>query len=457
MKRATVILAFVTHLVAVPSALGQKEGITVIKQVRQCRVALKGDDTNQQPQLSRFQDGLEIEYQVLVKSADTGKLETLATLKKDSSSILGELPYAVTAGTILKARGSLRRDCSSLLGMTAIPVTTGAELITEDIRRGAVTSSEEIAASPAAVASEPLPVPSTPEPSVAPAPAQFTVPEQAPVLASDNLHAQWSPPLVAIDAGPHAAQLRTAGLKIDSNDSQSLALIGPKTHVTFYPAMLVGRLSRRGMAAEWLFPLHLSYSASMLSAVKPINIERNGVASGSQESSLRAQSIRIGYDFNYFQNQIRTSVYATPWSNVRLRSNLRSFSDPLPNTLRDLEISCLALGLTQSFQFAGGIDLALTFAGCLQNESRTPINTRAEFPNQSSKFSRTKQLSTGLKIQIPLAVPDKMKQSNDYPLYLVMDLGAQRWQGSLELDDKQVIDAEATNLSAALGFGLALR
>jgi hypothetical protein len=153
---------------------------------------------------------------------------------------------------------------------------------------------------------------------------------------------------------------------------------------------------------------------------------------------------------------MRTTLNTTPWSTEKIRSNLRYLANPPTDTMRDLEISCVALGISQAFRFTNGIELALAFDCCVQNEAKTPANTRAEFPNQRTQFSKTKQFEAHFKSHFPIRMLDHATLRQGYPIYALVDFGIKRWQGSLDLDDKQTIDADATNLSATIGLGLSI-
>jgi hypothetical protein len=352
--------------------------------------------------------------------------------------------------------------------MTATPVQSARGLLAEQLDDG-ILAAADVAANITAPSTigEP-PNSSKPEQSKEPPPqaapttppalqqaTPYELQQDRPQTEQRTLGTVTSP-IVSLDLGPSFALLRYAGLKIDSNDSLRSNVIGPAIHFSFHPAAFASRVSDTGPAARWLLPLRFSYAAAMLDSMKPVAIERNGETKGSQENSLRTQSISVSYHFSYFQDHMRTTLNATPWSVEKLRSNLRYLANPPTDTMRDLEISCVAIGIIQAFRFANGIELALAFDGCVQNEAKTPANTRAEFSNQRTQFSKTKQFEANFTAQFPISLPDRTKQMDEYPLYTLVEFGLKRWQGSLELDDKQTIDADATKLSATIGLGLSI-
>jgi hypothetical protein len=348
--------------------------------------------------------------------------------------------------------------------MTATPVQKARGLLAEQLDAGILAAADDAATMTAPSATGEPPNSNKPEQAAPPAAVaappglQEAVPQAEPHFANADGVARGAvtSPIVSLDLGPSFAQLRYVGLKIDSNDSLRSNVIGPAINFSFHPAAFASRASDTGTAARWLLPLRFSYAAAMLDSMKPVAIERNGETKGSQENSLRTQSISVSYHFSYFQDHMRTTLNATPWSVEKLRSNLRYLANPPTDTMRDLEISCVAIGIIQAFRFANGIELALAFDGCVQNEAKTPANTRAEFSNQRTQFSKTKQFEANFTAQFPISLPDRTKQMDEYPLYTLVEFGLKRWQGSLELDDKQTIDADATKLSATIGLGLSI-
>jgi hypothetical protein len=404
------------------------------------------------------------QYQILVKSPVSGKLEAIATLQRDPVLNPSKLPYIITGGSIFGPKTSMRSACASLIGMTATPVDSARGLLADQLDAGILTAADDAATMTAPSATGEPPSSNKPEQAAPPAAVtappglQEAVPQAEPPFASADRVTRdaVTSPIVSLDLGPSFAQLRYVGLKIDSNDSLRSNVIGPAIDFSFHPAAFASRVSDTGPAARWLLPFKFSYAAAMLDSMKPVAIERNGETKGSQENSLRTQSVSVAYQFSYFRDQMRTTLNATPWSTEKIRSNLRYLANPPTDTMRDLEISCVALGITQAFRFTNGIELALAFDGCVQNEAKTPANTRAEFPNQRTQFSKTKQFEAHFKSQFPFRVPNRATLREEYPLYALVEFGFKRWQGSLELDDKQTIDADVTKLSATLGLGLSI-
>lgn len=249
--------------------------------------------------------------------------------------------------------------------------------------------------------------------------------------------------LASVNLGLRAELTKLEGLYIDANIEASLFLIGPEFSITFFPFALI-------VENPWLTSIALGFSSHSLESARDLKIKREGEIVGEQETSLITQALFLHYRINYMNEKMGTQLTLLPWRVAKLRHSAR-FNAGIEGagaSLRDLEQSCLGVGLSQHYRLSGVAEFALGGIFCADSTAITPAITAAQFPNASTKFSDSTQLLFHLDTQVPL--------SNAGFSAFFLKLWMDAWGGALTLDGNQIIDSSQIRSGGSMGFSQSL-
>lgn len=256
-----------------------------------------------------------------------------------------------------------------------------------------------------------------------------------------------------LSLGFSALSSTTEGLLVDSNSRFETLLLGPSMGLTWFPFGDSTRVFADRPDTDhssWSGSPFLFYGLSSLESVGVKAIDSASGKAGRVDTSLRAERAGLGYRFSYLDDLLFTEVVLVPWNNTKTRHQLRlrASSKDIPQSPRDLEISCVSLGWRQGLRLSLRSALVMGLEGCLYDDSSTPPVRNAAITNSRSRFKETQHFSVmlGASLGLPRMLGLAFEPS--------VVLG--RWRGALTLDDGQTIDTQTLDIAAHLAVALSL-
>ena len=439
-----------------------KSPLAKIVRVKDCRASVAlGQQTLSTPPSESFKV-----LRVYVKKEGKAHLDPIAVLEFDlppraqdegatavDQANASEFPYKVTDGALLRATPP---NCDILQGKVAVDQDRDPfqRKSNAQIKQEPQTTAPIESQPPTQIVPEPTPEP-TPESSTAkttePVRSESTPTVQTTTAPQQAEQPLW--PMLELSLGFDLAQLQLVGLYIDSNIDTKLLLLGTAAEAALYPAQpFLKKSSAAASAAFRLFAIR--YSFSSLDSARKIKVSRDGTIVGEQESVFGTQNLAVEYSYSYLSDKLQSGISFIALSRKNLRHSVL-FNPGIEGggaSMRDLKVTCQGLefmqgysSLTQTrFPFALSASLRI----CLKSTAETPAITTADFPNSSTKFTGSNELSAALRARFPIDSSGTVSFATDFQM--------QRWVGSLALSDAQVIDSSTTLLGINLGVHVQL-